>query len=612
MASHTPVDGRTRGRPETPRSPRSPRSVSAERPPEDMDPYTPITRIGTIEGSGANQASTSGNALAARTETLFDHVMSREVGKWHGSTSSCGWRPWMPPYTRVLKDFSCGPDNGRGKGTILCDAGRAMTSPVFVMRFSSGRVRYRNLVALGDEEGFVSIIRTTDPVPSSLGDPSDPYRPVGQWRAHRNAIFDLDWANDDCWMYCASGDTKLSLWDTGYASRISTFDSGRTSVKTLSVKADNYNVFASAGRDGDLYIHDARVKETGLAGIGDLPPGVRTAYRPVLKLAGPHSIVASTPSKTPKFGHSRSGVTSLCFLRGANSSVLASGGQEGRIKLWDLRYTADPVLVHEPLVDKMKALSDALCDANQGRSIHNLASMGQPMLSQRVRGVTSLSLHPDGTLLLASYIGGQHLIFDVNHPDKGPCQWFGGNLIDSFYVKSAFSPDGAHIISGSSDSNAYIYSLGDRQGTNPIVLTGHASEVTAVAWNPYDQCQIMTAGNDHLAKFWSVDTSLTQEKEKPQSYDPKAVLQDRLEYEKRRVGMATVSRSAGGPLPRPKPREGLREALQTPVRTPLRIRNVLLEDAGRPQKRKAARQLTISDALIGRQKRRDERHGMDR
>jgi denticleless len=578
-----------------------------------MDPYTPIRSADAIDGRVANPTSTSGAGVAteAETETLFDHVISRQrvtrrVGWWKAAPETQAvWSAGAPPYTRILNGLTCGPENGQGKGTILCDSLGVNTSPVFVMKFSSGRVRYRNMVALGDEDGFVSIIRATDTIPSSLGDPSAPNRPIGQWRAHRNAVFDLAWANEDRWMYCAAGDTRLSLWDTGYARCISRFHAGCASIKTLSVKTDNHNVFSSAGRDGNIYIHDVRVMEAGGSSVADGTAAEDdTLHRPVLKLEGPHSIVASTPGKTPKtpkFGYARSGVTSLCFLDRSNSSVLASGGQDGRIKLWDLRYTDDPVLTHQPLADQMETLSDALCEANQGRSIHNLASMRQPPLSQRARGVTSLSLHPDGTRLLASYIGGHHLIYNVVHPDHGPCQWFGGNLIDSFYVKSAFSPDGTHIISGSSDSNAYIFSLQDKQGTNPIVLRGHAREVTAVAWNPYDQCQIMTAGDDHVAKFWRVDTSLTQEKEIPQPYDPCVMLQERLKYEQTRrtsgLASAPVSALSSSSPPAHPPGDS-----ENDTRTPLRVRNILREGSGRPAKRKMAKQLTISEALLNRRR----------
>ena len=49
-------------------------------------------------------------------------------------------------------------------------------------------------IAVGDEEGFVSIINGASQLPKAFrpGDPEAP-RPQAQWLAHHNAIFDLAW-----------------------------------------------------------------------------------------------------------------------------------------------------------------------------------------------------------------------------------------------------------------------------------------------------------------------------------------------------------------------------------------------------------------------------------
>ena len=432
------------------------------------------------------------------------------------------------PYTKYLSHLRCwmqGVDehqqNGPGVGSILCDAIGHRTSPVFAMEFASGAL-YSNMVALGDEDGYVSIVRADKDIPRNLCDDSSPNRPVGQWRTHKNAVFDLAWANQDRWIYVASGDTNVTLWDTGYAMKISTFSAGRGSVKALSVKPDCHSVFASAGRDGDVYIHDARVRSF-CQGDGEF----HRKHQPAIRLGGPHSMVDTRSGRNPKFGHSRSAVTALCFLDGPNSSILASGGQDGKVKLWDIRYDCHPIVTHRPLTDLEDSTARSVRDANVDRSIRHISSMAQPALSERARGLTSLSLHPDGTQLLASYIGGQHLIFDVSHPEYGPIQWFGGNLIDSFYVKSSFTPDGTHIVSGSSDNQMYIWSLSDKAGTHPIVLEGHTREVTSVACNPQNPFQIVSAGDDHVVKFWSIHVD--QPEEEFQGHDSYKVLQERIQ-----------------------------------------------------------------------------------
>ncbi len=207
-----------------------------------------------------------------------------------------------------------------------------------------------------------------------------------------------------------------------------------------------------------------------------------------------------------------------------------------------------------------------------------------------------------GSQLLVSLTGGHHFVYDPLRPHIGPTRWFGGHTggarlwggwvsslrqssfpswhphcslplprpppplatpshtapaahlcplpacaVASFYVKAAWSPDGSHIISGSTDRSVYIWEvrggtaagtavvcwgsqktacgrcahrlrLGLRwlcvaapgqgpcltpalpppsppqvdapDGASPYVLPGHQGEVTAVAWCPSDFQQV--------------------------------------------------------------------------------------------------------------------------
>ncbi len=55
--------------------------------------------------------------------------------------------------------------------------------------------------------------------------------------------------------------------------------------------------------------------------------------------------------------------------------------------------------------------------------------------------------------------GGTHSLFDVLRPELPPVAVFGRHLANSFYVRADFSGDGTHIITGSSDNNAYIWQV---------------------------------------------------------------------------------------------------------------------------------------------------------
>ena len=65
-----------------------------------------------------------------------------------------------------------------------------------------------------------------------------------------------------------------------------------------------------------------------------------------------------------------------------------------------------------------------------------------------------------GSRLLVSVGNSVHYMYDTLRPNIGPTAAFTGHATSSFFIKACFSPDGAHILSGSSDKNAYIWQVG--------------------------------------------------------------------------------------------------------------------------------------------------------
>ncbi len=62
-----------------------------------------------------------------------------------------------------------------------------------------------------------------------------------------------------------------------------------------------------------------------------------------------------------------------------------------------------------------------------------------------------------GSRLLVSVGNSVHYLYDTLRPLIGPTAAFTGHVMSSFFIKACFSPDGTHILSGSSDKNAYIW-----------------------------------------------------------------------------------------------------------------------------------------------------------
>ena len=403
---------------------------------------------------------------------------------------------------------------------------------------------------MADEDGCVSIVNTAgdESLPTYLKDDPSPSvhgrRPSAQWFAHRNAIFDVSWSNQDRWMYTASGDTTLALWDTAYATRLITFSKHEGSVKTLSVSPSTPEVFASGARDGSLCVWDARIspchgRHVVATAIDTDAPHVH----PVITVPCPHARKRAPPStirdrsrtsgtgtgsgvggrgrgrrRATLLGKSPEAVTAVQFLGDGIGSghAVASGGIDGSIQIWDVRRVGSPSTRRRTPLREISPTDLRTEETLASSEAKQLALSRCPNLGGRDYAITSLSLRPDGSgQLLASFMGGHHLLYDVTRPEVGPLRWFGGHEVASFYVKASFSPDGGHIVSGSSDSKVYIWRVdgpADSHGTtHPHVLRGHDAEVTTVAWCPSDFSQLATAADDYTVKVWSIDRQQQRE-----------------------------------------------------------------------------------------------------
>ena len=65
-----------------------------------------------------------------------------------------------------------------------------------------------------------------------------------------------------------------------------------------------------------------------------------------------------------------------------------------------------------------------------------------------------------GSRLRASCSNGRHYLLNALRPATQPVAAFSGHVNGSFYIRACFSPDGRHVLSGSSDHKAYIWEVG--------------------------------------------------------------------------------------------------------------------------------------------------------
>lgn len=96
-------------------------------------------------------------------------------------------------------------------------------------------------------------------------------------------------------------------------------------------------------------------------------------------------------------------------------------------------------------------------------------------------------------------------MFDVPAllPTHSPERTFSGPSLraDSFFVRSCFSPDGAHILSGSSDSQLHVWNAAASSDGDaaPTLLQGHAAEASDVAWT---RGMLASCSDDGTVRVW--------------------------------------------------------------------------------------------------------------
>jgi len=104
---------------------------------------------------------------------------------------------------------------------------------------------------------------------------------------------------------------------------------------------------------------------------------------------------------------------------------------------------------------------------------------------------------------LAAFNDSTLCLFNSTRPDLGPTASFRGHDAPSFYVKVAMSPDGRHVISGSTDSKVYIWQT-DRPQDPPYRMEGHTGEVTGVDWSSCHEDKVASVSDDGTMRIWSV------------------------------------------------------------------------------------------------------------
>ncbi|KAH1080687.1 hypothetical protein J1N35_020448 [Gossypium stocksii] len=325
-----------------------------------------------------------------------------------------------------------------------------------------------HIFAVSDEAGYVNLFDSRRELSSaaSYHENAEKAR-IDDWLAHQNAIFDVCWIKEDTHILTASGDQTIKVWDAQDKKCAGVLMGHTGSVKCLSSHPTNSDLVLSGSRDGSFAIWDLRCKSNSKSRCDEV------CHPSTSMVKGAH--LSSQARRGRRGKAAAASITSVIYLKD-EISIATSGAADSVVKFWDTR--------------NLKSNVTEACPHPE---------------SSTQKGITSLSQDLKGVFLTASCMDNRIYLYNVLQLDKGPIHTFSGCQIESFYVKAAISPDGDHVLSGSSDGDAYIWKQVNKPLAEPIILKSHKGEVTAVDWCPSEIGKIATSADDFTVRLWDIE-----------------------------------------------------------------------------------------------------------
>ncbi|KAF6137003.1 hypothetical protein GIB67_030767 [Kingdonia uniflora] len=386
-----------------------------------------------------------------------------------------------------------------------------------------------HILAVAAEDGYVRIYDTHWKLPSSNTCRENPEEArVCDWEAHKNAIFDIRWIKDDTNLLTASGDQTINVWNVERKKCVIVLKGHTGSVKSLCSHPSNPDLVLSGSRDGSFAFWDLRCQPSYRSRSGDL------FLSPTSVVNGAHVSAQGKWNRRTKAASMS--ITSVLYLKD-DISIASAGAVDSVVKFWDTR--------------KLKAsITQTFLDPEESTK-----------KEKRLHGISSLSQDQNGVFLTASCMDNRIYLYNMLQLDKGPVSTFCGSRFDSFYVKSAISPDGSHILSGSSDGDAYIWQVKKPQ-ESPITLKGHDGEVTAVDWCSSEIGKIATACDDFTVRVWNIQKGYLSNTRSPVSIRKRVMALPRME--RRRLFMPEDSTDVTKPASSPSPSKDVLLSVSSP------------------------------------------------
>lgn len=186
----------------------------------------------------------------------------------------------------------------------------------------------------------------------------------------------------------------------------------------------------------------------------------------------------SNPVKLSAFGSTKdtghqNQVKAVAFS--PNGDILASGGFDQRIILWDISKPESPEMI------------------------------GTPLPNGHASFVNSLAFSPDGNILVSAGDDTKILLWDVSQPEATHRMKDPEEPHSAPVNAIAFSPDGTHFASASDDNTVILWDWSSGSLQKFKTLEGHTGYVRSLAFNS-DGSRLASTGFDNTIILWDGKT----------------------------------------------------------------------------------------------------------
>jgi WD40 repeat protein/transcriptional regulator with XRE-family HTH domain len=195
--------------------------------------------------------------------------------------------------------------------------------------------------------------------------------------------------------------------------------------------------------------------------------------------------------------------TTLALAFSPNEHTLASGSEDGSVKLWNVASSALLWSGWHTKVTLCLAFSpdgSLLASGSQDGSVRLWeASLGTPLEDIPHPGpVFSLAWSPDGRLLASGDVAGTIRLWERQQTGPARCvEILSGHT--TLVRGLTFAPDGSRLASASWDSTVKLWE--PASGRCLQTLVGHTERVQALAWSP-DGGKLASGGWDTTIRLW--------------------------------------------------------------------------------------------------------------